>query len=78
LQLLMKVQREAATCEVMLLIGTSAVVQPAANLPLIARQNGAKVIEINPENEYSGADCVIKEKAGTALPAILTVIGVCP
>ena len=42
--------REAATrCDVMLVIGTSAEVQPAAYMPVIARRNGATVIEINPE-----------------------------
>jgi NAD-dependent deacetylase len=33
----------------MLVIGTSAMVQPAATMPLIARDNGAVIIEINPE-----------------------------
>jgi len=42
-------QEVAASCDVMLVMGTSAMVQPAANLPVLARENGAKVIEINPE-----------------------------
>ena len=33
----------------MLVIGTSAVVQPAAWMPVIAKDAGATVIEINPE-----------------------------
>ncbi len=33
----------------MLVIGTSAMVQPAASLPLVALQNGAYVVEINPQ-----------------------------
>jgi NAD-dependent deacetylase len=42
--------RQIATdCDVMLVVGTSAVVQPAALMPVIAKQNGAKVIEINAE-----------------------------
>lgn len=42
--------QEAAThCDVMLVVGTSAVVQPAASMPALARQSGARVIEINPE-----------------------------
>lgn len=36
------------TCEVMLVIGTSGVVYPAAGLPEIARARGATLIEINP------------------------------
>ena len=42
-------QEVAARCDVMLVIGTSGVVQPAASMPIIARQAGARVIEINPE-----------------------------
>ena len=39
----------ARTCDAMLVIGTSAIVQPAASLPLIAWKAGAKVIEVNSE-----------------------------
>lgn len=42
-------QMAASSCDLMLVIGTSAVVQPAAFMPVIARQSGAVVIEINPE-----------------------------
>jgi NAD-dependent deacetylase len=38
----------AARCRLMLLIGTSAVVHPAASLPLVALRNGARLIEVNP------------------------------
>lgn len=63
--------REAATCRLMLVIGTSAVVQPAASLPTLARDQGAAIIEINPERVFPGADLVIEERAGSALPGIL-------
>ena len=46
---LQRAQSLAAACDVMLVIGTSATVEPAASLPLIAKHNGARVIEINPE-----------------------------
>ena len=39
----------ARNCEAFFAIGTSATVQPAALLPLVARQAGAVVIEVNPE-----------------------------
>jgi len=42
-------QHMSATCEVMMVIGTSAMVQPAAGMPFIAKDNGAFIIEINPE-----------------------------
>ena len=42
-------QQMSAACDVMLVIGTSATVQPAATMPFIAKDNGAIVIEINPD-----------------------------
>ena len=39
----------ASDCDLMLVVGTSAVVQPAALMPVIAKESGAKVVEINPE-----------------------------
>jgi NAD-dependent SIR2 family protein deacetylase len=47
------------------------VVQPAASLPLVARDHGAKIVEINPERAFPGADLSIPENAGTALPKIM-------
>jgi NAD-dependent deacetylase len=63
--------RQAGTCKVMLVIGTSAVVQPAASLPFVAQQNGAKIVEVNIENAFPSADCCIAEKAGVALSGIV-------
>jgi NAD-dependent deacetylase len=37
-----------ARCRLMLVVGTSAVVHPAASLPLVALQNGAHLVEVNP------------------------------
>ncbi len=39
----------SCSCEVFMTIGTSAVVYPAAGLPPLAAQSGAKTIEVNPE-----------------------------
>jgi NAD-dependent deacetylase len=36
-------------CQVMLVVGTSALVTPAASLPLMALERGAYVVEINPQ-----------------------------
>ena len=36
-------------CELMFVVGTSAVVQPAASLPVVAKQSGAYVVEVNME-----------------------------
>ena len=53
-------------------IGTSAVVQPAASLPLSAAEAGAKVIEINPDpTPISGSvDFSYRAKSGEFLPVL--------
>ena len=61
----------------MLVIGTSAVVYPAASMPQIAKNAGAKVIEINAERTVlTGAisDYLILGKCGEILPAIVKQI----
>ena len=70
-------QEEAQSCEVILVIGTSAVVYPAADIPRVAKQAGAQRIEINLEptdltSEVS--DFLIQEKAGVAIPQIIAAI----
>jgi NAD-dependent deacetylase len=61
---------KASTCELCFVVGTSAVVYPAAMLPEIARRAGAYTVEINPElTPLSGiCDEVIQGKAGEVLP----------
>ena len=66
--------REAKGCRVMLVIGTSAVVQPAASLPFIAREHGAAVVEVNIENAFSNADYFLEGKAGTVLPELVSEV----
>ena len=66
-----KAYQESASCKLMLVIGTSAVVQPAASLPAVAQQKGAKIVEVNIEPAFSAADLVVKEKAGFGLSHIL-------
>jgi len=62
-------------CSVFLLIGTAAVVYPAAGLMHIARQAGAKVIEINIEHSAASADVDIflQGRAGELLPKLLAL-----
>jgi len=64
----------ATQCDLMLVIGTSAVVQPAAYMPVIAKESGAKVIEINPDpTPLTGfiSDYLIQGKAGKVMQSIL-------
>jgi len=60
----------AAHCRTMLVIGTSAVVEPAASLPLVALRNDARLVEINPRETplSQHAHEVLREPAGEALP----------
>lgn len=39
----------ASSCELMLVAGTSGEVHPATSLPFIARDHGARIIDVNPE-----------------------------
>lgn len=75
---LLRSREIASQCDIMLVIGTSAVVQPAATMPMIAKQSGAKIIEINPESTpltTSVSDYLIKGKGGEVMNGILSVIG---
>lgn len=66
----------AAGCDVMLVVGTSGLVHPAASLPRIARDAGATVIEVNPEpSELSAiAHVTCRGPAGAILPALVQAL----
>ncbi len=69
--------KESTSCELVLSIGTSAVVYPAASIPMTAKQNGAIVVEINREptpltDEIS--DYLICGSAGKIIPAIVETV----
>lgn len=63
----------AEACDLFFSIGTSALVQPAASLPLMARQAGATVVEINPEETPLTAYTTysLRGPAGVVLLALL-------
>ncbi len=66
-----------AACDVMLVVGTSATVQPAAQMPVMAKQNGAVIIEINLEStplSHSISDYVIKGPAGDSMRQLTTAV----
>lgn len=62
----------ASECDYLIVAGTSAAVQPAASMPLLARRAGAFVLEMNPEpTELSGfLDECIQAPSGEALPRL--------
>jgi NAD-dependent deacetylase len=66
-------EHAVAASQVFLVIGTSAVVYPAAGLVPFAKQSGATVIEVNPEaTAFSDmVDFSFQEPAGELLPKLL-------
>jgi NAD-dependent deacetylase len=67
----------AENASVFLSIGTSALVQPAASLPVMAKNRGAYLVEINVEPTVlsSHADEFLQGKSGEVLPVIIRECG---
>ncbi|MBE2220436.1 MAG: NAD-dependent deacylase [Anaerolineae bacterium] len=61
------------TCDIFFSIGTSALVQPAASLPIKAIQAGAITVEINPQPTplTTHVDYALTGSAGSVLPALV-------
>jgi NAD-dependent deacetylase len=70
--------RASSACELLLSIGTSSVVYPAAMLPEIALRTGATVVEINPDETplTSNATFSLRGPSGVLLPELLRAAGV--
>ncbi|MFN3653726.1 MAG: SIR2 family NAD-dependent protein deacylase [Candidatus Nitrosotenuis sp.] len=68
--------RHAQNCDVMIIAGTSLVVSPANYLPVSAKQNGAILIEVNPERTVmsSEMDLSIRETSANALPELVSFL----
>ena len=68
---------ETATlnCDVLVSIGTSSVVYPAAGLIDLVKQQGATVIEINPNpTQTTAVDIVLPNNAGEILPMLVNAL----
>ena len=63
----------ARSCDVLLSVGTSGLVYPAASLPYEALENGAIVVEVNPEPTplSASADLLLRGRAGEVLPELV-------
>ena len=59
--------------DVVIVVGTSSIVYPAAGLPELALANGTVVVEVNPERTplSAAATVTLRETAATALPGLL-------
>lgn len=62
----------AGECDVCLVVGTSAIVYPAAGLPVAARRAGAFLVEVNPEPTPLSeiCDATLRGPAGEVLPRL--------
>jgi NAD-dependent deacetylase len=63
----------ARSCEVLLSVGTSGLVYPAASLPYEALDSGAVVVEVNPDRTplSASADFSLRGRAGEVLPELV-------
>lgn len=68
---------DAETADVLIAVGTTGEVMPAAMIPLIAKQHGASIIEINTESSSfteQTTDIFLQGKATTAMTALLEAL----
>jgi NAD-dependent deacetylase len=67
---------KAESCDVMLVVGTSGVVYPAAQLPYLAKRAGSVIIDVNVEaNPISEmADLFLQGPSGEVLPRLVKAI----
>lgn len=63
-------------CDFLMVVGTSAVVQPSASFPILARQRGATVLEVNmePTPVSPVVNASLFGKAGEILPRIMEAL----
>ena len=66
----------AKSCDIMIIAGTSLIVSPANTLPIFAKQNGATLIEVNPEQTIMSADMdlSLRETSANALPHLISLL----
>ncbi len=75
---MVRAQIAAETCDLLLTVGSSLVVEPAASIPRVARQAGARLIIVNrdPTPLDGIADAVVRGEIGAVLPALVHREGV--
>jgi NAD-dependent deacetylase len=66
----------ATQCDLLIVIGSSLVVYPAASIPLYAKGSGAQLVIINntPTNCDTTADVVINHSAGEVMEKVLAEV----
>ncbi|MFX1543963.1 MAG: NAD-dependent deacetylase [Promethearchaeota archaeon] len=71
-RIMARVYEELASADIILVVGTSALVQPAASFPLVVKHAGGKILEANIEHTPLTlvSDVHVSGKAGEVLPSI--------
>ena len=66
----------AENCDLMLVVGTSGNIQPAASLPVVARRSGARIMEVNPTPSgiTVSSDILLAAKSGEILPEVVAKV----
>ncbi len=70
-----RIEREIAQSTMMIVVGTSGSVYPAAGFVHWARQSGARTVYIGPEHPLNASAFthIVEDKAGVVLPGLFTV-----
>lgn len=69
-----RAEEETLHCDLFIVIGSSLVVYPAASFPLLAKQNGARLVILNrePTDQDEHADLVLNEEIGAVMSSVVT------
>ena len=70
-------ERAASSCALLLVVGSSLQVQPAASIPFVTKRSGGKVAIINKDPGVMdwAADFVFHERAEVLLPELISILG---
>ncbi len=74
-EVLGRAQEAAEACDLLLAVGSSLVVEPAASIPRVAKASGARLVIVNREpTPLDGiADAVVREEIGASLPELVSL-----
>ncbi len=74
-EVLVETQRAAERCDLMLVVGSSLVVEPAASIPRLAKASGARLVIVNrdPTPLDRIANAVVSGEIGDALPELVSL-----
>ena len=73
---LQRAMEASTTCDLMVVVGTSGLVHPAASLPIYAYQSGAALIEINPDRTPLSDTAMLRLEgpSGEVLPQLIEAL----